>query len=217
MPWRRSFAGYLFDLDGTLIDTAPDLHAALNHTLTGSGLAPVDEAMTRHWVGHGARAMLQQAILHQQAEVDVEPLMAEFLDYYGQHLTDFSQPYTEVVETLQALHQAGAKLAVVTNKPFALSDRLLQQLGLRGLFAALVGGDTCEQPKPHAQPVHHCLQQLGLDTQQVLFVGDSQTDVLAAQNAGVTVVCLRDGYNHGMDVESLGADGVINTFEELRY
>ncbi|MEM9623861.1 MAG: phosphoglycolate phosphatase [Pseudomonadota bacterium] len=220
MSWRQPYSGYLFDLDGTLIDTAPDLNRALNHTLSLLQLAPVDEAMTRHWVGHGARVMIEQALAFHNLQPDsvglgMDRLWQEFLDYYHAHIADFSRPYPGVVETLHQLQRNGAVLAVVTNKHADLSRTLLTELDLLHHFHTLVGGDTCTRPKPHPEPIWHCLEQIGLTAQQVLFVGDSATDVNAAKAADTRVVCMRDGYNHGIDPTTLGADEVIDNFKEL--
>lgn len=122
----RAYAGYLFDLDGTLVDTAPDLNAALNHALQSAGLAPVDESLTRHWVGHGARVLVAQALKHQGVESHpVDPLFEAFLSYYAAHVAELSQPYPQVRKALSALVARGAKLAVVTNKLSRFTEALL--------------------------------------------------------------------------------------------
>lgn len=213
--WRRSYAAYLFDLDGTLIDTAPDLNLALNHCLNGAGLPGVDEAHTRHWVGHGARVLIEEALRHHQTSQPVEPLLDAFLKYYAEHVADRSSLYPTVMETLHTLKGRGARLAVVTNKLSHFSERLLSQLDCREIFDEVVGGDSAAAPKPDPAPVNLCLERLAVAPADTLFVGDSETDVRAAQAAGVTVVCMRDGYNHGVDVGTLGADAVIDRFEEL--
>lgn len=219
------FQGYLFDLDGTLVDTAPDLNAALNHALTSNGLEPVDEALTRHWVGHGAQVLVTQAIAHQQrhgngsadpsATADVDALLSGFIDYYQAHIADHSQVYPAVVDTLQALRDGGARLAVVTNKRTVLTEPLLDILGLRAYFDVVVCGDTAALPKPAADPALYACRALDLAPDQVLFVGDSETDVACARAAGCAVVCVADGYNHGTPPHELGADAVITSFREL--
>jgi len=221
----RDFRGYLFDLDGTLVDTAPDLNAALNHALTSHGLQPVDEALTRHWVGHGARVLVTQALAHQQrdghgsadptAAADLDALLNGFIDHYQSHIADHSKIYPGVVETLEALRAGGSRLAVVTNKRTVLTEALLEILGLGTYFDAVVCGDTAALPKPAADPAVYACRALNLPADQVLFVGDSATDVACARAAGCAVVCVADGYNHGTPAHELGADAVITSFREL--
>jgi phosphoglycolate phosphatase len=215
----RTYAGYLFDLDGTLVDTAPDLHRALNHALTAHGHQAVSLSHTRHWVGHGARAMVEQALAAElgraPSEQRVDSVRDTFLPYYEANVAVESQPYPHVVEVLEILGARGAKLAVVTNKLTRFTERLVAELGLGGYFQALVCGDTTEQPKPAADPALHACSALGLTVGDVLFVGDSATDVGCARAAGCAVVCVRDGYNHGTPAQSLGADAVIESFLDL--
>jgi len=213
--WRRPYKAYLFDLDGTLIDTAPDLNVALNQSLMQAGLAPVNETLTRHWIGHGARVMIQQALDHQGVQQDTQPLFDAFLEYYAEHSAELSSPYPTVIDTLDKLVDAGASLGVVTNKLVGLSERLLTEIGMRDYFNVVIGGDSTETPKPHPAPVLTALQALAIGPSDTLFVGDSQTDIAAAQAANLPVVCMRDGYNHGEDVTTLNADAVIDTFAEL--
>lgn len=212
----KTYDGYLFDLDGTLVDTAPDINAALNHALTSHGAQPVDEALTRHWIGHGARAVITEAVRTQAlAEGLLEPMLETFLEYYAGHLSVLSRPYPSVVETLNVLNDRGARLAVVTNKLARFSEPLLAELGLLDAFAAVVCGDSTDNPKPAADPTLHACQMLGVTPAVSLFVGDSAADVGSARAAGCPVVVVRDGYNHGTPAAELGADGVIESFSDL--
>ncbi len=217
--WHKSYPAYLFDLDGTLIDTVPDINVALNHSLIQAGFQEVREDHTRHWIGHGARTLLKEALLHQRYQGDLEErldlLLPQFLEFYSDHHADLSQPYPEVEETLATLQARGAKLAVVTNKLTYLSTQILDSLKLTPFFDAIVCGDTAAHPKPDPAPVLFCLEKLGVSPLDALFVGDSITDVSAARAAGTPVVCVRDGYNHGQDVSQLDLDGVILSFSEL--
>ncbi len=210
------YEGYLFDLDGTLVDTAPDINAALNVSLHNAGLDGVDISLTRHWVGHGSRTLINQALAYlAQPERDIEPLLEDFLHHYRHNLATHSRIYPGVEQTLKQLKTSGTKLAVVTNKLAELSEPLLADIGLATYFDLIVSGDTANAPKPDPAPVLLCLQAFGLTAGQTLFVGDSDTDVNAALAAGVDVVCVRDGYNHGVDVTTLGATGIIDSFSEL--
>jgi phosphoglycolate phosphatase len=215
----RDYAGYLFDLDGTLVDTAPDLHQALNHALTSHGHKPVSIEHTRHWIGHGASAMIAQALEAQlkvsPSEQQLDAIRDTFLPYYEAHVADHSQVYPDVVETLQRLQRRGARLAVVTNKITRFSLKLLDALALTAFFDSVVCGDTTQQPKPAADPALYACSALGLEIDKVLFVGDSTTDVGCARAAGCDVVCVRDGYNHGVEPAKLGADAVIESFKDL--
>ena len=216
------YAGYLFDLDGTLVDTAPDLNAALNAVLADTGLDTVSEALTRHWVGHGARVMIERALEHHGQLSDsaaglerVAALRDAFVARYESAIATFSQPYPGVVETLSELRARGARLAVVTNKITRLTEPLLEALNLTRWFDCIVCGDTTARPKPAPDPAFHAAAALGVPIERALFVGDSDTDVNCARAAGCAVVCVADGYNHGIPPETLGADRVIGSFLEL--
>lgn len=211
-----AYRGYLFDLDGTLVDSAPDINAALNHALACAGFDGVSEDLTRHWVGHGGQVLVEQALLHQGGPADVvAEVVQRFLEYYEQHIADHSKLYPHVVDTLKTLNARGARLAVVTNKRTQLTLPLLETLELRDLFHSVVCGDTTARPKPAADPAVHACAELGLGLDQVLFVGDSDTDVACARAAGCAVVCVPDGYNHGVPAAELGADAVIDSFRDL--
>jgi phosphoglycolate phosphatase len=217
----RTYRAYLFDLDGTLVDSAPDINRALNAALTGEGYPAVDGALSRDWVGFGSTVLLERALRHHDAAhriadgVHMQHLMERFITYYSAHIADFSQVYPGVVPALQALQARGAGLAVVTNKFAALSLQLLDALGLAPFFTSVVGGDTLTVRKPDAAPALHACRALGCNPVDALFVGDSPTDVATARAAGCAVVCLRDGYRHGIAVEALGADAIIDSLTEL--
>jgi phosphoglycolate phosphatase len=217
----RSYRAYLFDLDGTLIDSAPDITGALNTALRCAGYPDVDEALTRHWVGHGSRVLLEQALTHHGVPEKIadERLMAQlvrtFIDHYSAHIADSSRPYPGVVDTLRTLRSRGARLAVVTNKLTGLSQQVLAALHLDRYIEALVCGDTLPQRKPDAAPARHACRMLSCEVVDALFVGDSITDVETARAAGCAVVCVRDGYNHGTPADQLGADAVIDSLIEL--
>lgn len=212
------FDGYLFDLDGTLVDSAPDLTAALCHALSYGGFDAVTEATTRDWVGHGARVLMERAVAAQAKTIEaaaLDAMHAQFLDWYGQHIADSSQPYPGVMKALRALQARGAGLAVVTNKPAALSKTLLAALDLDRYFPVVVGGDTAARAKPDAAPATLACEQLGLTASQVLFVGDSATDVGCARAFGCPVACVSYGYRAGMSLDALAADHLIDSLEAL--
>jgi phosphoglycolate phosphatase len=218
---ERRYAAYLFDLDGTLLDTARDIMGALNAALAAASLPPVDEKLTRHWVGHGSRVLIEQALRFHGVperianESEMARLRDVFIDHYGKHLSGAAIVYPGVRDALTALRARGAQLGVVTNKYEGLSIAALRASDLLQFFGALVGGDTLPARKPDPAPARFALEKLGCAPSDALFVGDSGTDVETARAAGCAVVCVRDGYNHGVPATELGADAVIDSFLEL--
>lgn len=188
-------AAIIFDLDGTVIDTAGDLAAAMNHVLVAAGHAPIPLARVRHLVGHGARAMLTQGL----AETGAAPLAGEmdrhieaFLDYYLAHIADHSRPFPGALAAIAELRKAGAKCAICTNKREAPSVLLMKTLGVAELFETIVGADTAGAPKPDPAPVRRCLEVTG--AKRAVFVGDSDTDIRAAKAAGLPCLVAEFGY-----------------------
>jgi phosphoglycolate phosphatase len=217
----KPYPGYLFDLDGTLIDTAPDLNAALNFALREHNFKTVDESLTRHWIGHGGKVMVEQALDLQALDFqehradNSDSVLDAFLAYYEDHVAVLSQPYPAVLDALASLTARGARMAVVTNKMTTFSVAIMDALNMAQYFDCIVGGDTATSPKPAADPALHACAKLGIAPADALFVGDSETDVLCARAAGCPVVCVRDGYNHGVAAEKLGADAIIESFSDL--
>jgi phosphoglycolate phosphatase len=212
----RRYRAYLFDLDGTLVDTAPDIHNALNHALAAQGYPAIDEMLTRHFIGHGGRALIRAALAHHDLpETHAETMLAVFLEHYGNHIADSSRAYPTVITTLDALKAQGARLGIVTNKNSRLTSLLADALDLRRRFGSIISGDSAVRPKPAADPVLMALSELGVTPAETLFVGDSITDVEAARAAGTAVVCVQYGYSQGIPADALGADATIDLFEEL--
>ena len=179
----------VFDLDGTLVDTAPDLVASLNHAVTQAGIAPVGYADLTHLVGHGARAMIERTFALRQkplAEDVLEWQLKEFVDFYHGSMPGDSLPYPGLIDALDRLSGAGFKLAVCTNKPEKLATRLLERLGLIERFAAISGGDTFEVRKPNAEHLLRTVTNAGGSAERSVMVGDSFThDIAGAQSAGM--------------------------------
>ncbi len=213
------YEAYLFDLDGTLVDTASDLHMALNYTLSQCNMGEVDYELARHWVGHGAKKMMVAAFEKLQhpapLEAELDELYEVFLSHYRKHIAEFSQPYFGVRLTLQHLRRRGIPLGIVTNKREDLSKQLTDELELSQFVNVIVGSDTLPRAKPAADPALYACERLGTTPETTLFVGDSITDVSCARAAGCSVVVVPDGYNHGRRGENLGADRVIHSFVEL--
>jgi phosphoglycolate phosphatase len=203
-----------FDLDGTLADTAADLAAALNHALRRLGRPEVPAADVRHLVGHGARALLRRGLAASgdASESLVEAGFPIFIDYYSANICRGTRPYPGVEAALDALREAGAKLAVCTNKAERLTGLLLDALGWKGRFDAVVGGDTLAARKPDPAPLLEAVARAGGGS--AAFVGDSIIDAETARAAGLPFVAVSFGFSD-RPVEALGADAVIDRYDEL--
>jgi phosphoglycolate phosphatase len=210
-------AAIAFDLDGTLVDTAPDLHRALNHVLVAEGLPETSLVDVRAFVGHGARALIRRAAsAHGRPYEDtrLDALTEAFVEVYASDIARFSQVFDGVEETLRSLAASGARLCVCTNKRTGLSNQLLEAVGLSGHFAAVIGADSVPKAKPDAGHLLAAIQAIGGDPARSLMVGDSISDVGAARNAGAPVILVTFGYTD-TPAEQLGADAVISHYSQL--
>ena len=210
-------ATIVFDLDGTLVDTAPDLVRALNQTLDLEGLPRVRPEIVRGLVGQGARALIERGAA--LAGVSFSPnrldlLTDAFVDFYRADIARSSAPFPGVGEALSALAALGAKLAVCTNKRTALSVQLLDALDLTARFSAIVGADAVTNRKPHPDHYRTAVAQAGGVVRRSLMVGDTAADVAAARGAGAPIVVVAFGYCEG-GVDKLGADVVLHRFSDL--
>lgn len=207
----------IFDLDGTLIDTAPDLVTSLNYTIAAADLAPVTYADLTHLVGQGARVMIRRAFDLRGQTIDddaVEPLLQRFLSHYKSEMPGASKPYPGLIEALDRLADAGMRLAVCTNKQEDLAVPLIERLGLSDRFACLTGGDTFPVRKPDGRHILATIERCGGDPSRAVMVGDSINDILAARNAGVPSIAVTFGYSD-VPVATLEPDHVIGHFDEL--
>lgn len=215
MPHR--FKAIVVDLDGTLVETAPDLCAALNHTLGGMAVPPVDLADVRHMIGDGARALLRRGLEASGVESSDEDLEASFqtlLAYYNAHIADHSYPFDGIVDLLTAWKADGVKLGVCTNKMIGSTERLLAALDLSRHFDAVFGGDSLPVRKPDRRHLLAVLDAMSISPADAVMIGDSANDVAAARNAGVPVVLVSFGYTP-VPASELGADAVIDHFDQL--
>ena len=209
----------MFDLDGTLVDSVPDLATAVDRMLVELGREPVGVERVRQWVGNGARVLVRRALaggLDHSAvgEAETEEALARFLDIYAD-CHELITLYPGVHELLEALSTAAVELAVVTNKPERFVAPLLEQVGLGGYFRWIIGGDTLPQQKPDPAALLQVMRLAGVSQEQSLFIGDSRTDVLAARAAGVPCVAVSYGYNHGRPVAEEAPQLVVDSLAEL--
>ncbi|MBP1857074.1 HAD family hydrolase [Rhizobium herbae] len=207
----------VFDLDGTLVDTAPDLVASLNHAVTQAGLAPVSYEDLTHLVGHGAKAMIERTFTLRGKTLssgDLDWQMKEFVDFYHGSMPGDSIPYPGVIEAMDRLAAAGYTLAVCTNKLEMLAKSLLDGLDLSPRFAAITGGDTFDVRKPDAQHLLSTIRLAGGVPERSVMIGDSLNDILVARNASVRSIGVPFGYSD-VPVESLAPDLVVRHFDEL--
>lgn len=196
--WSRAVR--VFDLDGTLVDTLPDLTRALNAALADLGLPRVDAGLVRASLHGGLEGSVEAALVAAGAPVALSPLL---LDRYGLQydamLTEQSRPYPGVPELLERLRDRGDRLAVCTNKQEPQALRLLGRLGLAAFFTSVVGADTCGQRKPHPAPLLHAVEALGGSSAQALLVGDSLVDLHCARAAGIDCLLFGGGYGNGTE------------------
>ena len=207
----------LFDLDGTLADTNPDLHAAMNHILGQHGLAPLPQDKVRHLIGGGAAMILQRGFAEHGitlSDTDMAAATEDFVLWYDQNIDHGTRIFDNVVPILDRARAQKIKMGVVTNKREGLAAKLLFRLNLQGYFDVLIGGDTLATRKPEPETVHTAMTKLGGTPQDTVMLGDSEADTGAARAAGVKCVCVSFGYRR-VPLEELGADAIIDDYAEL--
>jgi len=207
----------IFDLDGTLVDTAPDLLGALNEVLAKAGRRPVELADLRHLVGFGARTMMAEAYKMTGGPAEpgqIEGFMVHFLAYYRAHIADGSRPFPGVVETLERFKADGARMGVLTNKPHDLSMLLMSKLKLDRFFAAIFGQGRRPYTKPDPRIFPDVVGEVGGIGAGALMIGDSVTDVQTARNGGAPVILMSYGYTPE-PARTLGADLVVDDFRDI--
>jgi phosphoglycolate phosphatase len=209
----------LIDLDGTLIDSVPDLAYCVDALMAELGMPVRGEAKVRQWVGNGIERLVKRALIDR---LDGEPdpaLLAKalpiYLELYKKNLSGRSRLYPGVEEGLQFLCDGGYKLGCITNKAAAFTEPLLKDLGVYDYFQIVVSGDTLPVKKPDPLPLLHAAQFFKIEPEHALMVGDSISDVKAARAAGFQVVCVSYGYNHGQDIRDAYPDAVIDSLAEL--
>jgi phosphoglycolate phosphatase len=213
---RHKLETVLFDLDGTLADTAPDMTAALNRLLLEQGREPLDSALVRNHVSRGAAALVQLAFGNGLPNADFEWLRERFLQLYATDLCSESRLFPGMAHVLAHIENIGLRWGVVTNKPAWLTDRLIQAFGLTSRAACIVSGDTTDQRKPHPKPLLHACLCCGNTAQQCVYIGDDPRDIQAGEAAGMTTLVALYGYiDDEQDPHAWGADGVLKDVAEL--
>jgi phosphoglycolate phosphatase len=221
MPLDLTDTTIVFDLDGTLVDTAPDLTAATNHTLALKELAPITVAELHPFIGHGSFAMIEAGLRFREARVgrdELERLHEHFLAFYADNIAVDSQPFDGIPELLDRLIGLGARLGVCTNKLEGLSRELLEALGLATRFAAIVGGDTLAVRKPDPGHLTGAIEMAGGRPGRAVMVGDSEVDFAAAMAAGIPAIGVTFGYTPRPVRElaaELGVAVVIDTYRQF--
>jgi phosphoglycolate phosphatase len=219
MNSHRRFAAraVIIDLDGTLLDTAADLAAAVNAMLLELGRSPLALSDATRFIGKGAEVLVHRALtgrLDGRVEShELSPALKAFHRHYARENGLRSQLYPGVLEGLSAMRAKGLRLACVTNKPQGFSDVLLERCALSGYFDLVVGGDALARKKPDPLPMLHVCQCFGVSAAEVVAIGDSINDALAARAAGMSVLAVPYGYNEGADVATLDVDAIVPTLE----
>jgi phosphoglycolate phosphatase len=220
MVTLRSPRMILIDVDGTLVDSVPDLAYCVDELMKALGRPVHGEAKVRNWVGNGVERLVRRALIGQ---LDGEPPDADyaraypiFLELYAENTSKRSRLYPGIREGIDWLKSQGYLLGCVTNKAAQFTLPLLEDLGVRDDFGVVVSGDTLPVKKPDPAPLLHAAQHFGVTPAESLMVGDSVSDVKAARAAGFQIVCMSYGYNHGVDIRTAHPDAVIDSLVELR-
>jgi phosphoglycolate phosphatase len=211
----------IFDLDGTLINSALDLALAVNHMLSTLGRNTFDEETIHGWVGNGALMLVQRALSGDRMidntldQTYVEKALKIFLDFYEANLCVVTKPYPHVVTSLNRLKDKGYTLAIVTNKPFKFVEPILHKLGLDGLFSCILGGDSLEKKKPDPLPLLHVCNRLDIAVEDSVMVGDSKNDIQAANACNMHSIGVTYGYNYGEAIGVYKPTIIIDNFKEI--
>ena len=211
------FSALLFDLDGTIIDSAPDVCASINQTLSAMGRPPITVDNTKALVGFGARVLCEKTLAmtgNPGNEEAIDFLLTGFLSHYRKNPSEHTVIFPGALKALSLFKDAGIQLGICTNKPEATCFPVLDALKLRHFFSSVICGDTLEFRKPDPRHVFHTLNDMGADASNAAFVGDSEADIEAANNAGLPSVLVTFGYCH-VPFDTLNADAIIDHFDNL--
>ena len=209
----------LIDVDGTLVDSVPDLAYCVDEMMTVLGREPHGEVRVRDWVGNGVERLVRRALVGalrgEPDDADFERAYPIFLELYAENTSRRSCLYPGVREGLDRLKAAKYRLGCVTNKAARFTEPLLKDLGIYDDFSIVISGDTLTKKKPDPAPLLHAAKLLGCQPADAMMIGDSVSDVAAARAAGFQIVCMSYGYNHGVDIREAAPDAVIDTLTEI--
>lgn len=212
---------FFFDLDGTLVDSVPDLATALNQMLSHYQLPTYDEQIIRHWVGNGARVLVERGlsggaeINHHHMQPEIDAALEKFLFYYRTLKTKSTVLYDRVFDTLHALKNRGYTLVLITNKPSEFIEPILSAFSLSALFSLTIGGDSLPEKKPSALPLLYACEKLHISPAQCVMVGDSKNDIIAAKAANIKSIGLTYGYNYGESIATYQPNWVLDNFSDI--
>jgi phosphoglycolate phosphatase len=202
----------IFDLDGTLIDSVPDITDAINKTFDELGIERVSEEEVRNYLGNGARTLIERALRGKNDEELLQKTLKIFKNHYKNNVCNKTAMYPGVKETLEKLPH---KKAIVTNKPYEFVGEILKTLEIDGYFEMYIGGESLPEKKPSPLPLLYVCEKMGYKPSEAVMIGDSKNDILAARNAGIKSVAVNYGYNYGEDVSVYKPDIIIDDFRKL--
>ncbi len=205
---------YLFDLDGTILNSGKDIAIAANYALTKLGKKPLPEEEIIKHVGYGGHKLIE-GILDSNDEELIEEGVKLFREYYFSNLTTYSEPYPYVVEILKKLKKQGRSLGVVSNKYEDLSVQILKELDMLDFFDVVVGGDTTPEKKPHPLPIIYALEKMPINSKKAVIVGDSEADILAGKQAGIKTCLVTYGFGKTEVAKKFNPDFIIDSFKEI--
>lgn len=210
----------LIDVDGTLVDSVPDLAYCIDETMKQLGLPERGESVVRHWVGNGVERLVKRALINQlEGEPErtlFEQALPVFRDLYAENTSKRSHLYEGVLEGLEYMKQSDYRLGCVTNKASEFTLPILRDLDIEDYFEVIICGDDTPRQKPDPLPLLTAAERMSVKPDRCMMLGDSQSDVKAARAAGFQIVCMSYGYNHGEDIRSFAPDAVIDSFTELQ-
>jgi phosphoglycolate phosphatase len=216
MAGKLNLACVLFDLDGTLVDTAPDLVACMNKAFARHGFAPVDETVVRPYISYGAAAMIKDCLGDEVTLAEQEIILAAMLDLYQDNIAEHSVVFTGMLEALVKIEAHGLKWGVVTNKREKFTLPLMAALGLDSRAACIVSGDTTAHPKPHAEPMREACRRAAVKPMDCVYIGDAHHDIIAGKSVDMHTLAAVYGYLKPDDApETWGADALIHAPSDL--